>query len=263
VTRGRRPGDIRLTDVGFDTLHDLSRARDRSKMEAARRALTQPVRCARAAWLLWALPRRVVPWPDSCTSQELLGPIRGERMKRLWPFSVVPTLAIPPAGVSYLTGRSRQAVRTNAGKARAAGVTCSPVSAAQFVGLLDQLALSQLWAAADEMPALRAGMTAAPHRFFFAARYGCRPAVLAKVIVSGTRARLDMFVRDPTVEHSSEARYALMAEIVAYLQQRRVKELLVTNALELQRGLRFYGHLLGFAPVNVRIAAVAEEAPAG
>jgi hypothetical protein len=161
-------------------------------------------------------------------------------------------LALPESEEAYLAGRHRQAVRTNVRKARVAGVTCRPVGLSGerlqvarrvYAGRANDDQVSLDWL--EER--LGAG------DFFVA----CGPAddavAFASVLVDGGAAYLEFFISSQDHEVAACARYLLHLHLVVELRRTGVAHLVSDSLLAAPPGVRYFQHLVGFEPANVRL----------
>ena len=161
-------------------------------------------------------------------------------------------LELPDSEESYLAGRHRQAVRTNVRKARAAGLACQPVDAsaarlevARAVyadrGHDDQV--SRGWLEAR----LGAG------DFFVTRDPDGQAVAFASVLVDGEAAYLEFFISSQDHAAAAFARYLLHVHLVVELRRVGVRYLVSDSVLAAPAGLRYFQHLVGYAPANVGV----------
>lgn len=171
----------------------------------------------------------------------------------------------------HLRGRSRQALRTNVRRARAAGLVCGEAIGSAELDELDR-AVQSRWASQPEPHGPYAPLFGRPGQLTVAVRDpGGAPLAVAAATIVGDWAHLDLFVKlaDP-----GEARFLLHVFLLERLRERRVRRLVTTPLLRLSPGLRYLHGLLGYAPTNLvvrrpsrgarrrALAAVASSAPA-
>jgi hypothetical protein len=166
-------------------------------------------------------------------------------------------LELPTVYDHYLTGRPKQAVRTNLRHARDVGVTSArlPTYEAWFE------AASIILCARDDGPAAIQEM-ARPEPGQQVAYYVARdadekPLVFARVALFGQFAvlasLLSRFDRHPG---ASWARYQLHTFLALDLGRAGVRHLLVGSALREPPGHQYFQHLLGYRARNLRIKMI-------
>lgn len=161
-------------------------------------------------------------------------------------------LTLPESEEAYLAGRHRQAVRTNVRKARATGITCHSVGPP---GERLQVARSVYADRGDDdqvsLDWLEARLGAGE---FFVARVPAGEAVaFASVLVDGHAAYLEFFISSQNHEAAAQARYLLHVHLVVELGRAGVEHLVSDSLLAAPAGVRYFQHLVGFQPANVRV----------
>ncbi len=226
--------------------------------ERGERACALPVEIAATALLLARLPTLDLRLSDSAP---------GERMRRhfddrIWGVLhsrlAQGVLVLPSEHGDYLRGRSRQALRTNTRRARAAGLVCRQLDhleqrRAATLHLRTRVGDMLRWA--DELFCL-------PGDAWLAAQAPSGEAVaLAQVTVDREWALLHSLA---SVDHG--ARYLLHCEIVRTLIAANVRYLAVSAPMAplLEPSLQYWQRLLGFGVFNLslRAPALAPSTPA-
>ena len=163
-------------------------------------------------------------------------------------------LDLPAAEVHYLVGRSRQALRTNLGHARAVGVTSSRVNYETWFE-----AVSAVMQARDDKPGpeqerLGPGQQVA----YYVARDASGAALaFAGAALLGQFAVLFAMVSRPDRQpDSSWARYQLHAFLALDLGSSGVKYLLTGSALREPAGTQYFQHLMGYKARNLRVKVI-------
>jgi hypothetical protein len=235
--------------------------------------------------------RRFVPWEVPGATQErapLLGGVKGavrllaslpslpvalseteagERLRahfnhRIWGIPhfrlaqgvlVIPGEDDPP----YLAGRSRQAVRTNMRKARAAGITCRPLT-----DVAERRSAAQRpHSCASWMSKWGEELFGAPGDMWWAAfEPSGAPVTIAQVTVDQEWALLQSFVSTDLA-----SRYLLHTALVEALARANVRYLAVNGEIAplLDPNLQYWQRLLGYRVANLRLlrAPLSAETP--
>src|SRR5262245_46429874 len=163
-------------------------------------------------------------------------------------------LDLPNAEDHYLTGRHRQALRTNLRHAGACGVTSSQVSYETW-----SEAVSVILRARDITPGPEHGRPEPGQRAdFYVARATCgEPLAFAEVALFGQFAGLALLVSRPDRQpDSSWARYQLHTRLVHDLGSCGVKHLVTGSALTETAGTQYFQHLLGYQARNLRVRVI-------
>jgi hypothetical protein len=173
------------------------------------------------------------------------GPGRHKRLARA-------VLDLPAAGDRYLTGRAKQALRTNLRHARSIGVTSARVSYRTWAD-----AAAAVLHACGEEPGLREDRHRRPAAYYVARDARGTPLAYAGVALFGQFAVLFVMVSGPGRRpESSWARYQLHTCLAVDLGGAGVRHLLVGSALREPAGLQYFQHLLGYQPRNLRVKMV-------
>jgi hypothetical protein len=180
------------------------------------------------------------------------GPRRHNRLARA-------VLDLPAAGDRYLTGRARQALRTNLRHARSIGVASARVS-------------YETWADAAAAVLRSRGDEPGPHEdrhpgraaYYVARDADGTPLAYAGAALFGQFAVLFTLVSGPGQRpEASWARYQLHTCLTVDLGGDGVRHLLTGSALREPAGLQYFQHLLGYQPRNLRIKLVLPSPCAG
>ena len=165
-------------------------------------------------------------------------------------------LDLPAEPGAYARGRSRQAMRTNANRARRAGYLVRPVAGAEAADLDDRL--QRGWG--YDRPGTRLpSLFGRPDQVELAAVDAAGVVrTVAIATVAGEYAHLDVFATAPSAtEPAVDARYLLHLELVEVLHARGVRTVLCECALTVREGVQYQQRLLGFTPVTVQVAVAA------
>jgi hypothetical protein len=238
-------------DSASEVVRSLQRGKDAGQSPWAF-ALRHPTALVRTAFTVLRLPWvgvHLSPAPAGAAIGNHLG-TRTCGLPTGWLGRAV--LAVPESEEDYLTGRHRQAVRTNARRARDAGVTCRAVGpsgdrlqVAREVyadrGDDDQVSLDWLEARLGE------------GTFLAACGAGGEAVAFASVLVDGEAAYLEFFISSQDHEAAAAARYLLHLHLLGELRRAGARHLISDSSLAAAPGVRYFQHLVGFEPVNVRV----------
>lgn len=221
-----------------------------SRTELATRLLRHPVQAVRVMALVRRLPTVVMPISASPQGRGLRGALSVRRISGHRRFGLC---YLPLGGDDYLAGRSRQALRTNLRRATDEGsivLELPPGEERQrrFDEVLapghdDQARNHWLQTIAGDLD---------PRCFAAVAADGVTLAVAATT-VDGPWAHQFLFLRNPTRSDASTSRYLLQYAVVKNLAATGVEHLLTDSAILVTQGVRYFEHLMGFQPVNLRL----------
>jgi hypothetical protein len=163
-------------------------------------------------------------------------------------------LDLPTAKDHYLTGRHRQALRTNLRHARARGMTSSRVSYEAWFEAASTILKARDLTPGPEQDRPGPGQRAA----YYVARDACgEPLAFAEVALFGQFATLFTLVSRPDRQpDSSWARYQLHTCLVLDLGSCGAKHLLTGSALTETAGTQYFQHLLGYQARNLRLTVI-------
>jgi hypothetical protein len=166
-------------------------------------------------------------------------------------------LELPTVQDHYLTGRPKQALRTNLRHARDVGVTSGRIQTYEAWFEAASIILQARCegpAAAQEMARPEPGQQVA---YYVACDADEKPLVFAQVALFGQFAvlftMLSRFDRHP---HASWARYQLHTFLALDLGRAGVRHLLVGSALREPAGHQYFQHLLGYRVRNLQVKMV-------
>jgi hypothetical protein len=216
------------------------------------------IRVIVAIWRLPVIDLRVRR-ADADAWLGVVGLADGAERDRLWAQAV---LDLPAVEEHYLSGRPKQALRTNLRHARDLGVTSArmPTHEAWFeAASVIQHARPDGLAAASEMGKPESGQ----HVAYYVARDADQtPLAFARVALFGQFAvLLSMLSHLDRHPCSSWARYQLHTCLAVDLGCSGVKHLLVGSALREPAGNQYFQHLLGYRARNLRVAMIDPDAP--
>ena len=163
-------------------------------------------------------------------------------------------LDLPDAKDHYLTGRHRQALRTNLRHAQSRGVTSSRVSYETWSEAVGTIMQARDLTPGPEQDRPGPGQQAA----FYVTRTACgEPLAYAEVALFGEFAALALLVSRPDRQpDSSWARYQLHTSLVLDLGSCGAKHLLTGSALTETDGTQYFQHLLGYQARNLRVTVI-------
>lgn len=175
--------------------------------------------------------------------------------KHLAPSMVLPGLRVAAfleigaSGARYLSGRLRQAVRSNITKAKREGSIACPIAPDELFRHIKTLSKSE--PAFPYLHALAREPVSKTFRHWVAKSSGDYPLVLARVQVIGEVAVLKYFCSSVDAA-ASAARYLLFSKIVEDLTEEAVAVLLA-NMPRKAAGVVYFQERLGFRPCRVRV----------
>lgn len=265
-----RKGRARMTTLQLDsrpakassewpcgtTLETAARYVASVRQAPSRAARLRAMRSREGLLALGSLPRQlpVVPAPfsgDAC-GQELRSWFRPDRRLPL-DRAPVAVLALPSSNAEYLSGRPRQALRTNIKRATDAGVRCARVDDRQEVDRAVAHLAARRGQSADRMVSAqpRPGLR---REFHIAYDSTGDPLALGEAIVDRTMAGVAVMVSATDHPDGPNTRYLLHADIVGGLIDRGVHTLTVGGSMLLtSAGTRYFQRRTGFIPARLRV----------
>ena len=216
------------------------------------RAITSREGVPALAVLLRRLPVVPAPFSEDPSGQELRSWFRPDRRLPL-DRAPVAVLALPRSTAEYLSGRPRQALRTNIKRATDAGVDCALVHDRHELGrAVAHLATRRGQSAAQMVSSqARAGLRREFHIAYDAAG---DPLALGETIVDHTMAGVGVLVSATDHPDGPNTRYLLHAHIVGGLIDRGVHTLTVGGSMLLtSAGTRYFQRRTGFIPARLRL----------
>jgi hypothetical protein len=215
---------------------------------AKARAAASKAGVAAIAEVLRGLPRVTASLSDSPAGDELRAWFRPDR--RL-PFNRAPVavLDLPASSAEYLSGRRRQALRTNLRRAADAGITCAAVTdERELLRVTDRVTARR---GATRGTLLRPDARPSPSRVFAAAYDGAGdPVGVSQLLVDDPWAGLIHMVTAVGHEEAPLVRYALHAHMAVGLVERGVTSFVVGGSMLLTSpGTRYFQGRTGFRPV--------------
>jgi hypothetical protein len=203
----------------------------------------------RAFAAVWRLPVTDLQVRQADVDAWWFGDWFGPRRRLAWA-----VLDLPVAGDHYLSGRSRQALRTNLRHARACGVTSSRVTYETWFEAVSAVRRAREEKPGPEQDKPRQGR----HVAYYVAR-DARGMALASAgaALFGQFALLFHLVSRPDRQpDASWARYQLHTCLVFDLASSGVEYLLTGSALRETAGTQYFQHLLGYRPRNLRVEVI-------
>jgi hypothetical protein len=159
---------------------------------------------------------------------------------------------LPTNGDCYLTGRARQALRTNLRHARSIGVTSARASYKTWADASDAIQRAR-----GEEPGPREDRHRGPAAYYVTRDADGTPLAFAGVALFGQFAVLFTLISGPDRRpETSWARYQLHTCLAVDLGGAGVRHLITGSALREPAGLQYFQHLLGYQPRNLRIERV-------
>jgi hypothetical protein len=162
-------------------------------------------------------------------------------------------LDVPRSPYEYLSGKRRQAVRTNIRQAARAGIVCE-----RSAGYRDWMdSAEKVFAARDSGAEALATMGPPPNgarTLLYAAKDAeCRPVAVAGAVLFGDLAYLFTLLSDPDHKTAASSRYMLHTFVALDLSQEGARHLVVGSALREREGNQYFQHLLGYRVRNLRL----------
>lgn len=236
---------------GFDAASELVRTaleqHDRP-LGVVRTFAMRPRATLRAARIVSTLPRVDVRLSDSPAGAV----IRQQLDKRAMGLPVGrlarAALLLPDDPADYYRGKARQALRTNLNRAGEAGIVCRRLDPGEELDRRSvALDRARGWDPRTTTPAV-------PEReFVLAEDPEGRTLGISVAIADVECAYLAYLIASEPSGAAGLARYALSAELVERLIERRVRILLVEGTLWASPGVQYFQRRLGFLPYNVRV----------
>ena len=161
-------------------------------------------------------------------------------------------LTIAATDDEYLSGRHKQALRTNLRRATELGCTSAVATRQADIDVLNDLIarrrrqpgweqLTDLFVDANLL--VVAGREPGPN-----------DSVVASTWICGEWARLDKFVRLNAGEPTAQSMHLVQLRLIQELRARGVRSLVGGPALSIPPNLQYLAHLWGFEPAQVRVA---------
>ncbi|MDQ1386275.1 MAG: hypothetical protein QOG65_3654 [Actinomycetota bacterium] len=162
-------------------------------------------------------------------------------------------LDVPMSPYEYLSGKRRQAVRTNIRQAARAGIICE-----RSAGYLDWMdSAEDVLAARDSGAEALATMGPPPNgarTLLYAAKDAeGMPVAVAGAVLFGDLAYLFTLLSDPDHKTAAASRYMLHTFVALDLGQEGARHLVVGSALREREGNQYFQHLLGYRVRNLRL----------
>ncbi len=249
-------------DAAVETAAHWAAAVHRAAGPAAKARTGLATAEARAGLLATLRVLRSLPVVDLPLSREPAGSelrrwFGGDARAAVWDRGPVAVLQLPPTTAEYLSGRPRQALRTNLTRARKAGLTCTPVTD------------DERWATVDVVARLRhqdPGAMVLERRpedartRVLVARTAEGEAVgLAEFVVDTEVGGLATLVTAPGNPAGAALRSLLHLAVVEHLLAEDVRLLVVSGSMLLTpAGTRYHQRRTGFVPARVRLVEAAQ-----
>ncbi|SDF66559.1 hypothetical protein SAMN05660324_0821 [Klenkia brasiliensis] len=219
---------------------------------AARAGLAATLRVLRS------LPVVDLPLGRGATGTELRRWFGGDARVAVWDRGPVAVLQLPATTAEYLSGRPRQALRTNVTRARKAGLTCTLVTTdAERRASVDVVARLR-----HQDPAamvLELGLDGVCTRILVARTAEGEAVGLAELVLDGQVGGLATLVTAPGNPAGAALRSLLHLAVVEHLLAEDVRTLVVSGSMLLTAaGTRYHQRRTGFVPARVRLVETAQ-----
>lgn len=162
-------------------------------------------------------------------------------------------LDLEPDDQSYLSGRHRQALRTNINKARKLGVEVSPAASYREWSAATREVLRSRPAGPEMITRLRPPPDRQDMGYFVAVDDGGRPVAISVAAIFADCAVLVLSLSAPHHPAASSSRYLLHTCMRSDLRNRGVRYLIAGTGVCDAPGLHYFQHLLGYEVRNLRI----------
>ncbi|SDO98960.1 hypothetical protein SAMN05660199_02941 [Klenkia soli] len=203
--------------------------------------------------VLRGLPSSTIPVGPGPAGTEIARWFGGSARISPWARAPVAVLDLPATTAEYLSGRPRQAMRTNITRARAAGLTCTPVldEAGRRAVVGD---VARMRAQDPAAMVLEQGIEEVRSHMLVARTEQGEAVGLAEVVVDGPVAGLATLVTAPGNPAGAALRYLLHLAVVEHVLERQVRVLVVSGSMLLTpAGTRYFQRRTGFVPARVRL----------
>jgi hypothetical protein len=162
-------------------------------------------------------------------------------------------LDLEPDDQNYLSGRSRQALRTNMKQAQKRGVEVQRVASYDTWSAATQEILGSREGAHERMTELRPPPDTQDMGYFVAVDDTGHPVAISAVAIFSDYAMLVWSLSAPDHPAASSSRYLLHAYMRSNLRQQGVRHLIAGTGVRDAPGLHYFQHLLGYEVRNVRV----------
>ena len=164
-------------------------------------------------------------------------------------------LDLEPDDQAYLTGRHRQALRTNMTRARKLGVEVTSVASYDEWAIAARKVLRSRPGGLEMMARLRPPPGSQDMGYFVAVDDGGRPVAISVVAIFTECAVLVWSLSAPHHPAASSSRYLLHTFMRSDLRSRGVRHLIAGTGVRDAPGLHYFQHLLGYELRNLRVGA--------
>jgi hypothetical protein len=206
--------------------------------------------------VLRTLPVVQLPLSREPAGTELRRWFGGDARVAVWDRGPVAVLRLPATTAEYLSGRPRQALRTNLTRARKAGLACTPVTDAEREDTVDVVARLRH----QDPAAMVVERPGDVRTRVLVARTAEGEAVgLAEFVVDTEVAGLATLVTAPGNPAGAALRSLLHLAVVEHLLAGDVRLLVVAGSMLLTpAGTRYHQRRTGFVPARVRLVEAAQ-----
>lgn len=248
----RQPPTVEQLDADLNTFYELVTAAcstPRPMTSFAVLTVRRPVAVVRGARAIASLPRHRLDPGEGTKLRRRLDHHRGPFPTGRWAVAV---RMLPGDAAELVKGRSRQAWRTNLAHATRAGISCRHLDdlCDQRPAILELIRARGWPPSWEEFLEREHGVREGFGDHFVATDAAGAVLAVAVVEVTGPVAFL-VWQESIHTTASSWARYALQLEVMRWLVDRSVGQLVTGSTLGLSPGLRYFQRRLGFELYNV------------
>ena len=162
-------------------------------------------------------------------------------------------LDLEPDDQSYLSGRHRQALRTNMKHARKMGIEASSVGSYDEWSTATREVLRSRPGGPEMITRLRTPPATQDMGYFVAVDHSGRPVAISAAAIFTECAVLVWSLSAPDHPAASSSRYLLHTLMRSSLRRRGVRHLIAGTGVRDAPGLHYFQHLLGYEVRNLRI----------
>jgi hypothetical protein len=216
--------------------------------------LRHPVLVSRTARYVAALPQLSITLSRSPIGDDIAGKLQHSKLGLPTGRLAQSVIDVPPKVETYLSGRPRQALRTNLGHARRLGLTVERAPAdADFQPTIDQV-LRKREATDAEISRFHAEHPLYAGSWAYVVAMAGDPLLFMVLYVDDECAWLELLMIGERSKEALLARYAAYERVVADLGAAGIRYLLADSGLAVPDHVRYFQHLVGHRLVNLSIA---------